>query len=101
LELLKKCPNCGKHFTVKKEGKELVGTDHHMEQISPDRTTRMSSLMSDSGVQNPMPNPNTERIPVETETFETTYECTHCHYKWTEKSVEVVEGNEDPKEFRA
>lgn len=101
MDLLKKCPSCGKHFSVKKEGKELVSTEHHMEHVDLDLTTRMSGLMSDHSSQHPVPNPVSEEIPVETETFETTYECSHCHYKWTEKSVDVVEGTEDAKEFRA
>ena len=101
MELLKKCPNCGKHFTVKKEGKELVSTDHHMEHVDLDRTARTTGLMSDFSGQRPTPNPLSEEIPVEMDTLETTYECTHCHYKWTEKSVDVIEGNAEAKEFRA
>jgi hypothetical protein len=67
LELLKKCPNCGKHFTVKKEGKELVSTEHHMEHVDLDRTARTTGLMSDFSGQHPTPNPVSEEIPVETE----------------------------------
>jgi transposase-like protein len=101
MDLLKKCPNCGKHFSVEKKGKELVATEHHMEHIDLDLATRTSGLMHDNSIQHPPPNPISEEIPVETETFETSYECSHCHYKWTEKSVDVVEGTADSKGFRA
>jgi len=99
LKLLKKCPNCGKHFSVEKKGKELVETEHHMEHVDSDLTTRTSDFMSDLSLQHP--GPVSEDIPVETETFKTTFECTHCHYKWTEESVEVFEGTANTKEFRA
>ncbi len=101
MDLLKKCPNCGKHFSVEKKGKELVETEHHMEHIDLDLATRTSGLMHDNSIQHPPPNPISEEIPIETETFETSYECSHCHYRWTEKSVDVVEGTADTKGFRA
>jgi transposase-like protein len=100
LDLLKKCPNCGKHFSVEKKGKELVGTEHHMEHVDLDLATRTTGLMADYSIQHPVPSPVAEEIPVETETFETEYECSHCHYKWTEKSVKVIEGSTDGKDFK-
>jgi transposase-like protein len=99
LHLLKNCPNCGKHFSVEKKGKKLVGTKHHTERVDLDLTTRTTGLMGDYSIQHPVPSPVSEEILIETETFETAYECTHCHYKWTEESVEVIEGSVGSKEL--
>ena len=102
MDLLKKCPNCGKHFSVEKKGKkELVSTEHHMEHVDLDLASRTEGLMHDTSLQHPPPNQLSEEVAIETETFETSYECEHCHYKWTEKSVDVVEVTADSKEFRA
>jgi transposase-like protein len=101
MDILKKCPNCGRHFSVERRGKELVGTEHHTEHVELDRATRIDGMVADGSIQHPPVTPVSEEIPVETETFETTFECVHCHHTWTEKSTKVIEGTTDPKGFQS
>ncbi len=99
MKLLKKCPKCGKRFSVEKKGKELVNTEHHTERVVLEQAAERAGLVADGSLQNPTPSPIETEVPVETETFETTFECVHCHHKWQEESVEVLEGAADTKAF--
>jgi predicted RNA-binding Zn-ribbon protein involved in translation (DUF1610 family) len=66
---MRRCPACGRRFVVRLQSKKLVNTEESTERIA-------LGLASTT-------------IPIERETFEVTFECHHCHHKWTETVVKA------------
>lgn len=85
---------------MEKKGKKLVETEHHTERVVLEKAAERAGLVADASLRTPNPDIIEDEVPVETETFEVSYECAHCHYKWKEESVEVMEGTADSKDFQ-
>ena len=84
-DFLRRCPACGRRFSVRRIDERLVNTEEGTERVDHD-------------VAVPVYGPNarvipagttSEDIPIIKETFETTYECRSCHHKWTETTRKV------------
>ena len=85
-EFLRRCPACGKRFTVRLQGRKLVDVEQDTERIAHDvvvlaRGGRDSRVIP-AGV-------TYVDVPIEREKFEVTFECHHCHHKWTETVLKV------------
>ncbi len=85
-EFLRRCPACGRRFTVRLQSKRLVDAEQDTERIAHDvvvlaRSGRDSRVIP-AGV-------TYEDVPIEREKFDVTFECHHCHHKWTETVYKV------------
>jgi len=85
-EFLQRCPACGNRFTVRLQSKKLVDAEKDTEHLTHDvvvlaRSGRDSRVIP-AGV-------TYEDVPIEREKFEVTFECHHCHHKWTETVYKV------------
>ncbi|HUI85676.1 MAG TPA: hypothetical protein VLY21_00780 [Nitrososphaerales archaeon] len=84
-EFFRRCPACGKRFSVRLEKKVLTKDEHGVEETAYD------VVLGWSATSQVLPAPVThQEIPVERETFDLTYECVHCHHEWTE-TINVVQ----------
>ncbi len=83
---MRKCPGCGHRFAVRLQSKKLVDTEHDTERMMHDvvvlaRSGRDSRVIP-AGV-------TFEDVPIEREKFDVTFECHHCHHRWTETVFKV------------
>lgn len=93
--LLKRCPSCGKYFEVRHTGERLEGSDVGEEEVgeyaSLDRIgTDDSESVTDEIDMEPGVGPvsvGERRVDEEVDTYDETYTCKHCGYRWTEKVV--------------
>ncbi|MDE1853705.1 MAG: hypothetical protein KGI38_08165 [Thaumarchaeota archaeon] len=88
-EFLRRCPACGRRFTVRLQSKKLVDTEEHTERITHDivilaRGGRDSRVIPAGATF--------EDVPIEVEKFDVTFECKSCHHKWTESVTKVEKG---------
>jgi hypothetical protein len=69
---------------IKLQSKKLVNTEESTEHIPHDVVVRgeRGARVIPAGV-------TYEDVPIERETFEATFECHHCHHKWTETVVKA------------
>ena len=80
-EFLRRCPSCGHRFVVRLQSKKLVDTEQGTEHIAHD-VVILAGGGRDSRV---IPAGVTyEDVPIEREEFDVTFECHHCHHRWTE-----------------
>lgn len=85
-EFLRRCPACGRRFTVKLQTKKLVDTERGTERIAHDVVVRSMDP------RNPKVYPagvTYEDVPIEREKFEVTFECHNCGHRWTETVFKV------------
>jgi len=85
-EFLRRCPACGRRFTVRLQTKKLTDVEHDTERIAHDvvvlaRGGRDSRVIPASVTY--------EDVPIEREEFDVTFECHRCHHAWTEKVTKV------------
>jgi hypothetical protein len=86
LEFLRRCPACGRRFSVRVERKVLVEREADTERILHNvAIVRVrGGLIPAEAVA--------EEVPIERDTFEISYECKHCHHEWSEKVPVVKKG---------
>jgi hypothetical protein len=85
LELLRKCPNCGRRFSVKLERRDLVEQEKDTVRVVHDVTLPRLGY-SDArlaGAFTPI-EAVAEEVPIERDTFKLTYICGHCRHEWSE-----------------
>jgi predicted RNA-binding Zn-ribbon protein involved in translation (DUF1610 family) len=84
--LLKKCPSCGKRFSISAQGRKLVD-----DQIEHETTTSTVLMRTGSGRNAGSGNPMTTvvQVDMDRQTFETSYRCPKCGHSWVEKSTSV------------
>jgi len=84
-EFLRRCPACGRRFTVRARGKKLINAEHDAERLVHNavvtRNQPGGGVIADGAV--------TEVVPIEREESKITFECQSCHYRWTETVTEV------------
>jgi hypothetical protein len=88
-EFLRGCPACGRRFVVRLQSKKLVQSEQGTERITHD-VVILAQGGRDARV---VPAGVTfEDVPIERETFEVTFDCHHCHHRWTERVTKVEKG---------
>jgi len=84
MDFLRKCPGCGRRFTVSVEKKTLVDTERdverHVHYVSTYPPT--GKVLGAGGA--PVVTQTEEDIPIERESFQVQYTCKHCHHEWSE-----------------
>ena len=89
-EFLRRCPACGRHFTVRLQSRKLLDKEEHTERVVHDLVT-IGGMGLGSG--NVMPAGITyEDVPIERDEFAVTFECGSCHHRWTETVTKVEKG---------
>lgn len=81
MEFLRRCPSCGRRFTVKVERKEIVEREEDTMRIVhnvvvPRIGYRGGGVVPVAAVA--------EEVPIERDTFKISYECKSCHHEWSE-----------------
>jgi transcription elongation factor Elf1 len=83
---MRRCPACGHRFVVRLQSKKLVNAEEGTERIAHDVVV-LAEGGRDARV---LPAGVTyQDVPIERETFEVTYECHHCHHRWSESVVKT------------
>lgn len=88
-ELLRRCPSCGRRFTVRIESKKLVDAEQGSERVVHDVV--VVPILAGSGSRTAPVGVAYGEIPIEREEFDVTYECKNCHHEWTERISKVEE----------
>jgi len=86
-EFLRRCPSCGRRFQARIKGKKLVDAEQDTERLVLDF---LVGGMGNPRAASPVTATTVEELPIERETFDISYECKHCHHRWTEE-VTVTE----------
>ncbi len=84
MEFLRRCPSCGRRFSVKLERKELVEREHDTIRVLHDAVTyptRLGGVVPVAALA--------EEVPIGRDIIKVTYDCRRCHHQWSEK-VPVV-----------
>lgn len=80
MEFLRRCPSCGKRFSIRAERKELIDRETDSIRVMHDvvtmRTQRGGGIIPVGAVA--------EEVPVERDTIRISYQCNHCHHSWSE-----------------
>ena len=83
---MRRCPACGRRFVVRLQSKKLVDIEQGTERIVHNVVVRSNDpkrpTVYPAGV-------TYEDVPIEREKFDVTFECHHCHHKWTETVFKV------------
>ncbi len=83
---MRRCPACGRRFVVRLQSRKLVDAKQGTEGIVHDVVVRSNDprhpTVFPAGV-------TYEDVPIEREKFDVTFECHHCHHKWTETVFKV------------
>jgi len=94
VDFFKKCPSCGKHFSVHTD-KEILLERHEIDQQRYAGTSYAGAgVMSSfgSGTVYGRMIVVKENVPTFEDVFEVEFECGHCHHKWTEKRTVFKKG---------
>ncbi|MDV3277803.1 MAG: hypothetical protein LYZ69_04965 [Nitrososphaerales archaeon] len=93
MDFMRKCPSCGRRLIVRHTSKKLIGSERDAERILHDIVVVNRGGMTSSGSVWASANAMTvEEVPIEREEFEVSYECRHCHHKWSETFTKVSRG---------
>lgn len=88
-DFFRHCPACGNRFAVRLQSKKLVDAERGTERIAHDVVVRSmdprNPKLYPAGVMY-------EEVPIEREKFDVTFECNHCHHRWTETVYKVEKG---------
>jgi hypothetical protein len=74
---------------VRIKSKKLVGVDQDTERVV--HNVLVGGLATPTAAS-PVSAATVEEIPIDRETFDISYECKHCHHKWTEEVTVTEEG---------
>ena len=85
-ELLRRCPSCGRRFTVRLQSRTLKDVQRDIERVMHDvvvvaRSGRDARVIPVDVVF--------EDVPIEREFFDVVYECRNCRRRWTETLTKV------------
>jgi DNA-directed RNA polymerase subunit RPC12/RpoP len=93
MEFLRRCPSCGRRFSIRVERRVLVDKENDTTRIVHDiiipRTSRGGGFIAAAAVA--------EEVPIERDTFEVSYECKRCGHEWSEKLVVVKKDSSNAK----
>lgn len=80
-EFFRHCPNCGRRFTIRLTGKQMMSEKEVTERVPDSQAggpgTRFAT-QSETSVTEGVP------IYVDVKEFSYSYKCTHCGHQWTE-----------------
>jgi DNA-directed RNA polymerase subunit RPC12/RpoP len=83
MEFFRHCPQCGRRFHIKLEGKKLVTS--HQESIPRIQPVGMIVQSGSMGSVTPIDVQEGKPIIVDVEMFQYAYKCRHCGHEWSER----------------
>ena len=83
-EFSRRCPASGHLFVVRLQSKKLADRQTGTKRMVRDVVSHYAkeSHLIPAGM-------TYEEVPIEREKFDVTFECHHCHHKWTETVYKV------------
>lgn len=81
------CPNCGRRFEIRLEGKKLIKEEQVKTVLTPSEQAARTEFMAGPASINsaaPLTVQTGTPIYVDVESFSYTYRCKHCGHEWSE-----------------